>query len=55
VPVAEESTEAVSEVKPEKKPPKPRARKATKAEPPPIVEEEEKDVTTQAGEIPQDS
>ena len=54
-PVAEESAEAVSEVKPEKKPPKPRARKATKVETPPIVEEEEKDVTTQAGEIPQDS
>ena len=54
-PVAEESTEAVSEVKPEKKPPKSRARKATKVETPPIVEKEEKDVTTQAGEIPQDS
>ena len=54
-PVAEEVTEAVSEVKPEEKPPKPRARKATKAEPPIVVEKEEVDVTTQTGEVPQDS
>ena len=54
-PVAEEITEAPPEVKPEKKTPKPRARKATKAKPPTIVEKEETDVTTQTGEVPQDS
>ena len=54
-PVAEETTESVPDVKPEEKPPKPRARKTTKAKPPTVVEKEEKDATTQAGEVPQES
>jgi len=53
-PVAVESTEAPAEVKPEEKPAKPKARKATKTKPP-TTEKEEKDVTTQTGEIPQES
>jgi len=51
----EESKETAVEVKPEEKPPKPRARRATKVKPPAKVEKEEKDVTTETGEIPQES
>ncbi len=52
---AGESTEAAAVVKPEEKPAKPGARKTAKAEPPIMVEKEETDVTTEAGEVPQDS
>jgi small subunit ribosomal protein S3 len=51
---AEESTEAVSEAKPEEKTPKRRTRKTTKAKPPVTEEKEGTDATAQAGEIPKE-
>ncbi len=55
-PAAAEVAEAVPETKAEEKPAKPKKKRAVKAkaEPPAIVEEGEKDVTTQAGEISQE-
>lgn len=53
-PLAKESAEAVSEVKPEEKTPKRRTRKTTKAKPPVTEEKEETDATAQAGEVPKE-
>jgi len=55
VPAAVETAEAVAEVKPKRKPAKPAVETTAEADASTVTEEEEKDVTTQTGEIPQES